>query len=1499
MISFLKSPGSNLVFGCLFALAVNAEAAPVAGVDFSSGGSFNSSTDDLVAGDGITVSGWSFAGGGGIVSDSNADAGRASAPVGKFNGPSTTGTPPVVGSTPPTQGVHSFTILIDPGTTINLANVSFDFSRATGSGNQRWLAFRTSLDSALIYSENGPARSTLESVSLDLTDAKYQGLSNESVTFYWYSGGEGSGDCDIDSIVIDAEIAAAGPPTVANAAATQIEATSVTLNGVVTDTGGASPLVTIFYGSTNGGTNPANWTNSVPLGNESGSFSTPVTGLAPATNYFFRAFAENNGGSDWADSSSSVTTAEVFSPAIEASPAMNITGTAARLEGAVTDTGGDAPVVTLFWGENDAGTSAGSWDNSLNLGFQAGSFETTLTELDPLTGYFFRFRAVNASGTEWTSPTSNFITLEVRDLAINEFMAANDGGQTNNPNGWYPIAGQVSGRTDDWIEIINRSNAELPLDGWFLTDDASELNKWAFPDGTIVPAKGFVIVYASGDDVPDANGNLHTNFKLSSGGEYLALADPLLEVASEFGPGGSDFSDQDDDVSYGLHPETGLSVYFGAPTPGGDNDAAGQAQVADTKFNIGRGYYQTAIDVAITSATPDAVIYYTTDGSLPIDEEGNPGPTALIYGAPINVSQTTAIRAGAVKDGLTPTNVDCNTYVLLDIENAAANGVDPAGLNTPFLQQVQPAGWGNLSSGDFNMDPRVSQSTATASGLQASTARTMLEGMRDIPTVSIVMNRDDFSGGNGIYSNSTNKGFAWERACSAEFIPAANDERDDWQENCGLRVQGGASRNPSSSPKHSLSFRFRERYGAAKLREDLFPGSDVNEFDVIALRAGYNNSWIHRDAGQRGRGSMIRDQWMRQSMLDMGHSSAGEGFMCHIFVNGLYWGVHNLCERGDASHYAEHNGGDADSLDARNGSEFVDGNSTAWNQIDNVVDTGDWEKIQQVIDIDQYIDYQLINRFGSNQDLKTSGNWRAAGGGPFSPGQPEQMAFWELYSWDGERTLESQTTNFVPLDPMGVRDELESNPEYRLRLADRVEKHFNGDGALTATETEGRWRRFADDLDRAIIAESARWGDHRRSSLPYTRDSEWLAEQSRLYNVYFPVRTDNVLNNLSLPSIDAPAYLVGGVAQREGVIPSGSALTATANGTILYTTDGSDPRLEGGAVSPNATSIASGDVIPLTAGAVIKARARLGATWSALSGGTFLVGPIADSTNIVVSEFMYNPPGMEEDAEFIELMNVHPTDDVDLSQVTFDGISYTFPLGVSLPVGERIVIVKNQTVFATIYDTAAIRIAPGNYSSSLSNDGEEIVVINTLGVDVQRFTYNDVPPWPAEADGDGYTLTLIAPEGSPDHNVPQNWRISVLPGGSPSASDATMFQGDPLADLDGDGLTALAEYAFGTIDGDANSSLEAELEISSEDFDDGHGGMAEYLTFSYRRNLAADDIEFAVVVSEDLVDWQNDQTEFVRSSANGDGTEKVTVRTLAPVSDYEKRFIRVNVSTWP
>ena len=58
--------------------------------------------------------------------------------------------------------------------------------------------------------------------------------------------------------------------------------------------------------------------------------------------------------------------------------------------------------------------------------------------------------------------------------------------------------------------------------------------------------------------------------------------------------------------------------------------------------------------------------------------------------------------------------------------------------------------------------------------------------------------------------------------------------------------------------------------------------------------------------------------------------------MVHVYINGLYWGVHNLCERQDAAHYAAYHGGREDLLDARNGSSWIDGDATAWNAMKSV-----------------------------------------------------------------------------------------------------------------------------------------------------------------------------------------------------------------------------------------------------------------------------------------------------------------------------------------------------------------------------------------------------------------------------------------------------------------------------------------------------------------------------------------------------------------------------------
>lgn len=179
---------------------------PIAGVDFSDeSGASTIIPEDLDPGDSVTVSaGWTFPGTTGQIlqGDANANAGRASAPVVKFDGPVTDGTVPLVGDPAPTDGIHQFSIQVgaDP---LKLTKVSFDFGKATGSANIRWMAFKTSLDDRLIYSEVGLARPAFTSVELNLSGTQYENLQNQTVDFVWYCGGQGSGDMDIDSIVIE------------------------------------------------------------------------------------------------------------------------------------------------------------------------------------------------------------------------------------------------------------------------------------------------------------------------------------------------------------------------------------------------------------------------------------------------------------------------------------------------------------------------------------------------------------------------------------------------------------------------------------------------------------------------------------------------------------------------------------------------------------------------------------------------------------------------------------------------------------------------------------------------------------------------------------------------------------------------------------------------------------------------------------------------------------------------------------------------------------------------------------------------------------------------------------------------------------------------------------------------------------------------------------------------------------------------------------------------
>lgn len=123
---------------------------------------------------------------------------------------------------------------------------------------------------------------------------------------------------------------------------------------------------------------------------------------------------------------------------------------------------------------------------------------------------------------------------------ISEFMASND-----------TVLFDGNGIASDWIELYNNGDQPVDLAGYSLSDDASDLEKWTFPSVTLDP-NTFLVVFASGNGVPDLAGNLHTNFALGASGEYLALASPTGTILSQFGSNIEDYPPQITDVSYGL-----------------------------------------------------------------------------------------------------------------------------------------------------------------------------------------------------------------------------------------------------------------------------------------------------------------------------------------------------------------------------------------------------------------------------------------------------------------------------------------------------------------------------------------------------------------------------------------------------------------------------------------------------------------------------------------------------------------------------------------------------------------------------------------------------------------------------------------------------------------------------------------------------------------------------------------------------------------------------------
>ncbi len=519
-------------------------------------------------------------------------------------------------------------------------------------------------------------------------------------------------------------------------------------------------------------------------------------------------------------------------------------------------------------------------------------------------------------------------------LRINEFMASNGATMADE-----------DGDFEDWIEFHNHGATPVSLAGYGLTDNPAVPFKWTFPDITIAPGE-FRLVWASGKDRrPDAPASgegspLHANFSIRAAGEPLQLTDPLGNVV--------DFVDATPvprDISFGRSlTDPDVWLFFDQPTPGAANTTPGFHEILPPPTaSPPAGIYTSAVTVSVSPGSDGAVVRYTLDGSEPTE-------SSPILSAPLHLES----RIGTPNDiSMIPSN------------------------ELPINPPYQNEGWEPPAGEVFKIHtlrlrtykPGAMPSRPLTQSYLVDPAGTNRYSM---PLVSIAANAEHFfDHDNGIYvkgadNNYFQRGSEWERPGSLEFFEP--DGTPSFHFEAGIRIHGGTTR---SRPRKSLRIYARH---PRPLSHSLFPTKPISHFDTFILR---------NSGGDWGQ-SVFRDAFM-QSLVAHSIADRQHHRPIVVFLNGEYWGIHNLRDRFDNGYYRHHygldenefaqietafNGLTVETVHDRGNPELLADYQDLVNILDTqgVVSSANYEAVADRMDIDNYIEHFTANIYFGNTD---------------------------------------------------------------------------------------------------------------------------------------------------------------------------------------------------------------------------------------------------------------------------------------------------------------------------------------------------------------------------------------------------------------------------------------------------------------------------------------------------------------------------------------------------
>ena len=900
------------------------------------------------------------------------------------------------------------------------------------------------------------------------------------------------------------------------------------------------------------------------------------------------------------------------------------------------------------------------------------------------------------------------------DVFISEFMADNK-----------HTLHDEDGDSSDWIELFNSGNSPASLDGWFFTDEAANLTKWRVPDIEL-ESNGYVVIFASGKDRTNVVGRLHTNFKLSPNGGYLALVSPGGKIVSEFSPS---LPAQSTDVSYGRVPGAPQILgYFTQPTPGAPNATSGPGFAPEVSFSRASGTFVAAFDLVLSGASPNAAIHYTLDGSLPT----NSSPS---YVAPIRVANSVQVRARGFVPTLLPGPPRSESYLLLS-NNVVDFASDLPVMIIHSLGKGPPTATRPSFAHISVYEPVNGATSLTSPPTLATRAAINLRGSSTLglaKSAFAVEFRDEF-----------------ERDLHREILglPAESD----WVLYAPDEFEPVLIHNPFI---HQLSrdmgrYSSRTRFVEVYLNKTTGPISAANYFGIYVLeekiKIGKHRVDIDKLQPENTHPPEVTGGYAfkvdRTGPGETGFVGAGQQM---VYVDPNERTIKTTPRAAQRQYLKDYFGAFGRALNATN-----------------------WTDLQlgypAYFDVDGSIDYHVFEVLSGNVDaLVLSAYLYKPRNGKIIYG-PHWDFDRALGSTDG-RDANPRSWNTGPFFGTGWWTRLFRDPDFWQKWIDRYQELR--ESHLSRTNMNALIDRLTAEVRQAQPRERKRW----KIGL---RGGTYQSEIDRMKN-WLSNRVDYIDQQLAQP----PALSAASGMVSPGALVS---ISVPTNTTVYFTLDGSDPRLPQGNASPTAAMYT--EPIRITANTRVVARAfnskvrqrsgpPLSSPWSRSAAAIFTIAP----PPLLVTELMFHPASpaggtnAAADFEFVELKNIS-TDTVNLVGYRFtEGILFTFTATNSvteLAPGERVVVAKNLAAFVARYPSVTNVV--GNYDGALSNNGGRLALVGPLLEPIADFTFTD--QWYRLADGLGFSL-ILADETSPADRLGEklSWRLSTSVGGSPGQID--------------------------------------------------------------------------------------------------------------------------------